>query len=198
MLKILILIFALFHSFAFGFEVQKPQIYDDQNITSWLMSEKLDGIRGYWDGKEFYSKNGNKLNVPDWFIKDFPPFPLDGELWSKRNDFEFIQSTVLDTHSSNEWKKITYNIFEVPNAKGDFSTRLQKAKEWFLEHQNPHVNIIKQIVCKDEYHLQGFLDEIIALKGEGVVIKMVTFKYYDFTKNGVPKFASFLRVREKE
>jgi DNA ligase-1 len=28
--------------------------------------------------------------------------------------------------------------------------------------------------------------------------KMVTFKYYGFTKNGKPKFASFLRIREVE
>lgn len=26
----------------------------------------------------------------------------------------------------------------------------------------------------------------------------ITFKYYDLTKNGKPKFASFLRVRKKE
>ncbi|MDD2698338.1 MAG: DNA ligase [Arcobacteraceae bacterium] len=263
-----LLSFLLFYSFAFSFEVQKPQIYDDQNISGWLMSEKLDGIRGYWDGKAIYSKNGNLINTPLWFTKNFPPFPLDGELWSKRNDFEFIQSTVLDTNSSNDWEKITYNIFEVPDAKGDFPTRLQKAKEWFAQHPNPHINIIKQIVCKDEQQLQNYLNEIIALKGEGVVIKdgnqpyhtgrsphilkvkkvqdmegivigynydkegkfkslklkldsgvifnlgggfsdkeretppklgmMVTFKYYGFTKNDVPKFASFLRVREKE
>ena len=28
--------------------------------------------------------------------------------------------------------------------------------------------------------------------------EFVTFKYYGFTKNGKPKFASFLRVREVE
>jgi DNA ligase-1 len=89
-----ILLFITLFSSLFSFEVQKPQIYDDQNISGWLMSEKLDGIRGYWDGKEFYSKNGNLLNVPKWFTKNFPPFRLDGELWSKRDDFEFIQSTV--------------------------------------------------------------------------------------------------------
>jgi DNA ligase-1 len=264
----LLLPLLLYYSFAVSFEVQKPQIYDDQNISGWLMSEKLDGIRGYWDGKEFYSKNGNLLNVPKWFTKNFPPFRLDGELWSKRDDFEFIQSTVLDETPSKGWEKITYNIFEVPDAIGDFPTRLQKAKEWFAQHPNKHINIIKQIVCKDEQHLQNYLNEIIALKGEGVVIKdgkeayhtgrspyilkvkkvqdmeglvigynydkkgkfkslklkldngvifnlgggfkdierlnppklgkIVTFKYYGFTKNSLPKFASFLRVRKEE
>ena len=56
------------------------------------MSEKLDGIRAYWDGKEFRSKNGNKIYAPSWFLDNLPPFELDGELWTKRDDFENIQT----------------------------------------------------------------------------------------------------------
>ena len=252
----------------FSFEVQKPQIYDDQNISGWLMSEKLDGIRGYWDGEKLYSKNGNPINPPVWFTANFPPFPLDGELWSKRDDVEAIQATVLDAIPSKDWETITYNIFEVPEAKGDFLLRLQKAKEWFATHPNSHVNFIEQIVCEDEEHLQNYLDKIVAFKGEGVIVKnpnkpyqtgrsshilkvkiahdmegvvvgykydtegklkslkleiksgiafylggglsdqerlnppkigeMITFKYYGLSKNGVPKFASFLRIRKEE
>ncbi len=252
----------------FSFEVQKPQIYDEQNITGWLMSEKLDGIRGYWDGKNLYTKNQKLINTPKDFTKNFPPFALDGELWSKRDDFEAIQATVLDVIPSKNWENITYNIFEVPETKGDFLGRLQKAKEWFATNPNNHINFIEQIVCKDEEHLQKYLAEIIALKGEGVIVKngkepyqtgrsshilkvkkvqdmegiivgykydkngklkslklklgseiifylggglsdkdrlnppkigeIVTFKYYGFTKNGIPKFASFLRVRKEE
>jgi DNA ligase 1 len=251
-----------------AFDVQKPKIYSDQNISGWYMSEKLDGIRGYWNGKKFYTKNGNIINIPKKFTKNFPSFALDGELWSRRNDFEFIQSTVLDKTPSTKWEKITYNIFEVPNTKGDFLQRLQKAKDWFSKHPNRNVKIIEQIKCKDEDHLIEYLNSIVTLKGEGIIVKdasklyhtgrspyilkvkkfldmeglvigynykkdgsfkslkiklknnitfnlssglseknkqnppkkgeIVTFKYYGFTKNNKPKFASFLRVREKE
>ena len=47
----------------YSLELQKPKIYDKQKheIKDWFMSEKLDGIRAYWDGKDLYTKNGNKI-----------------------------------------------------------------------------------------------------------------------------------------
>ena len=162
----------------FSFEVQKPKIYDDQNITNWLISEKLDGIRGYWDGKNLYTKNGNIINSPKYFTSNFPPFELDGELWSKRDDFEFIQSVVLDDTPSDNWGKITYNIFEVPNSDGDFLLRLEKVKKWFEKHPNKYVKIIEQTRCKNSEQLNGFLEKIVALKGEGVIVKDPTQNYH--------------------
>lgn len=268
MRKLFLSIF-IFATFTLGIEVQKPRVYkNDHNISSWMMSEKLDGIRGYWDGSQLLTKNGNIIHTPKWFTKNFPPFELDGELWSGRDDFEFVQSTVLDENPSKNWRKITYNIFEAPNAKGDFLQRLETAKEWFIKHPNDHVKIIKQIKCRDEAHLQSFLKKVVKLNGEGVIVKdpkqgyhtgrspyilkvkktydmegivtghnlrqngtlkslvvklengvvfnlgggftktqrdnpvkvgeTVTFKYYGFTKNGKPKFTSFLRVRKAE
>ena len=58
---------------------------DDKNdCKGWLMSEKFDGIRAFWNGSEFYSRNGNKFFAPEWFTKDFPICQLDGELFAGR------------------------------------------------------------------------------------------------------------------
>jgi len=139
------------------------------------MSEKLDGIRGYWDGHALYTKSGKKLSPPTTFTKNFPPFALDGELWSKRQDFEAIQSKVLK-HDS-QWEGISYNIFEVPNAEGDFFTRLSKVKRWFKEHPSSHIRIILQRTCKDTTHLNDYLDKVISKGGEGVMVKNPTLNY---------------------
>ena len=76
-----------------------------------------------------FSKNKTKYLLHLGLLKDFPPFPLDGELWTKRGDFENIQSIVLSKQESKDWENITYNIFEIPNANGNFKTRLD-----FLEN----------------------------------------------------------------
>lgn len=254
----------------FANELQKADIYDEtkHNINNWYMSEKLDGIRTYWTGKEFLSKNGNKIYAPIWFTKDFPPFELDGELWSKRADFENIQNIVLDTNPSIKWEQLTYNIFEVPNENGDFDKRLEKIKLWLDKNPNKFIKIIPQTICKNKNDLNLYLKELLTKNAEGVILKnpkldyftgrsknilkvkefyddeglviginykknkefkslklqlnngiifnlgggfsniekknppkigdIVTFKYYDLTKNNKPKFASFLRIRQKE
>jgi DNA ligase-1 len=241
----------------------------DETVTGWLMSEKLDGIRGYWDGARLLTRKGRTIYAPKWFTEHFPPFALDGELWRRRGDFAFVQQTVLDETPSDDWKKITYRIFEVPEASGDFPARLAKAAAWFDAHPAAHVRIIEQVVCQGAAHLDNFLKAIESLGGEGVIVKnpapeyhagrspyilkvknfsdmegkviarnpgrgkfggmmgsltlrlengvvfslgsgfstaerrhpppigaIVTFKFTGFTANGIPRFASFLRVRK--
>ena len=48
------------------------------------MSEKLDGVRAFWSGSNFYSRQGNSFHAPDFFKKGLPKIPLDGELWVKK------------------------------------------------------------------------------------------------------------------
>ena len=114
---------------------EKPNLlllktYKDQNITGWVMSEKLDGIRAYWDGKRLISRGGKIIHAPQWFIKNYPPFEIDGELWTKRGDFENISSIVRDKKPSKEWEAVKHYIFEVPNAQGGLFERLKKLKPY--------------------------------------------------------------------
>jgi len=48
--------------------------YKDQDTTNWVMSEKLDGIRAYWDGENLLSRNGKVIHAPQWFTQDYPDF----------------------------------------------------------------------------------------------------------------------------
>ena len=65
----------------------KPELlllkeWEGQDVSGWLMSEKMDGVRAYWDGKKLISRGGVELAAPAWFTEGFPPFAVDGELWS--------------------------------------------------------------------------------------------------------------------
>lgn len=186
-----IFLFLLFTNLLLSFELEKPTTYNSQNINNWLMSEKLDGIRAYWNGKELLTKNGNKIKTPKYFTKNFPPFELDGELWTKRGDFENIQSIVLDGVPSSKWKTITYNIFESPKSNGNFFDRLKKIEDWFLIHKNKNVKIIEQIRCKNKESLNEYLEKILLKKGEGVIIKNPNLSYINARTNNSLKVKKF-------
>ena len=62
---------------------------DVNSPDGWLMSEKLDGVRCYWNGKRMYTRNGKRFK--DGLPKDLA---LDGELWTKRDDFQKTVSIV--------------------------------------------------------------------------------------------------------
>ncbi|MEA3314864.1 MAG: DNA ligase [Campylobacterota bacterium] len=170
----------------------KPNIllletYKEQNITGWVMSEKLDGIRAYWDGKNLITRNGNIINAPKWFLKDYPPFEIDGELWSKRKDFENILSIVRDKIPSENWKEIKHYIFEVPNVEGNLTTRLNKVKPY----ENNIIKIIPQIKIQNKIHLDNFFRDIISKGGEGVIVRDPTQPYIDKRTRKALKIKSF-------
>jgi len=125
----------LFFFLASSLFASKPELFllnkysEDINVTSWYMSEKLDGVRAYWDGEKLISRGGKVFSVPAFFTKGFPKHELDGELWSKRGDFSNVSSIVNTKKLHNRWKNLTYNIFEVPNAKGNLLQRVETVKE---------------------------------------------------------------------
>ena len=135
------------------------------------MSEKLDGVRGYWNGKELVSRSGKAFAVPDWFVKDFPPFEIDGELWTKREDFENVISIVNKQTPHEGWKNISYQIFEVPNQEGDLLERLTVLERWLVKNPNEFIKILPQKVCKGSAHLKQALDELEIKGAEGLVVR---------------------------
>ena len=44
----------------------------------WI-SEKMDGVRAYWNGEKLLSRHDKKFECPDWFIEGIPKgLKLDG------------------------------------------------------------------------------------------------------------------------
>ena len=82
-----------------------------------LNAEKLDGLRAYWDGSHFYSRQGNRFHSPKYFTEQLPKdTPLDGELWCGRGLFSQTSSIVKKTANAQDhaedWKKLKYIVFD--------------------------------------------------------------------------------------
>lgn len=149
-----------------------------QNPQNYLWSEKLDGIRAYWDGKSLYTRSGKKINAPAFFTQNFPPFAIDGELWSKRGDFENIVSIIKNKNRLPEWKNLKFYIFEVPHQKGGLLERLQILQEYLKTHHAPFISIIAQHPFSSTKELFAQLENITQSQGEGIVVRNKNAIYY--------------------
>ena len=252
-------------------DIMLPLVYEgDIDVSNWLMSEKLDGVRGYWDGRRLLSKNGAPFDPPRAFTRNFPDFEIEGEIWGGRNTFQKTIG-VVKTHGPHAgWLDLKFAIFDAPTTPGGFEERLKRAADWFAEHPSEFAFVIKHHPVESRRFLSEELKRIETLGGEGIILRrrgslyspgrsedilkvkpysdmeavviahlpgkgrnagrmgsllvelpasriqfkigtgfsdavrenpppvgsLITFKYYGFYESGIPKFPSFLKIRE--
>lgn len=246
-------------------------ISPQQPISEYLVSEKFDGVRGFWSGTAMYTRSGREISLPDWFVDGFPTQALDGELWIARGKFDDISALVRRTSPDDElWRQVKFMVFDLPESKQPFEQRYRYAVEHFsyrspflviipqqqysnlqdveqrltalvgaggeglmlhrrsaLYHQGRNSDLVKLKLYQDAEAVvigyrpgkgkyQGMLGALEVKTFEGVIFhlgtgfsdeqrrkppqigSLVTYKYYGLTKTGVPRFASFVRVRLAE
>jgi DNA ligase-1 len=153
-------------------EPMLPKVYgEDVDVYGWLMSEKLDGVRGYWDGKQLLSKNGTLFAPPPAFIHDLPPFPLEGELWAGRGSFAQTVAIVKKQQAHHGWLQLKFAIFDVPQQPGGFTSRIDMARAWFAAHPSAYAFVIPQIKIDDRSQLHRELERVEGLGGEGLIVR---------------------------
>jgi DNA ligase-1 len=147
----------------------------EHSLSTYLVSEKLDGIRAIWTGSKLITRNGNPIHAPDWFTATLPNFALDGELWSGYRNFEALQSTVLTIQpSEHDWRAIQFHIFDRPDTQRPFRQRYQLLQDWFAESipkNQRHLKLIMQKEISDSAQLQPWLESVIQRGGEGLILR---------------------------
>lgn len=176
----------------YALEIMLPQVYSEgMDVKGWLMSEKLDGVRGYWDGKQLLSKNGNLFFPPPEFTRNFPPFPLEGELWGGRETFAQTVSIVKKQQPHDGWLQIQFAIFDVPAAGGGCIQRLQQASDWFTQHPTRFAFVIEQKMITDNQQLQHELQRVEKLGGEGLIVRNPDSLYTIGRSDAIVKVKSY-------
>ena len=139
--------------------------------TGWWMSEKYDGLRGYWDGRKSWSRNGNLIHAPDYFLAELPRnIALDGELWIGYGKFEETVSIVRSEKPDDRWKRVHFMVFDAPQAKGTFEQRMQFLRAT-LPEGNQFVRVVAQERCNGVTQLLAERDRVVRLGGEGLMLR---------------------------
>lgn len=246
--------------------------YEGVELGEYWVSEKLDGVRAYWDGEHLWSRGGHAYQAPEWFTEGFPSHPLDGELWSGRGTFSALSGVVRKSQPIDaEWRNVLYKVFDLPQHDQVFEDRYASLKALVEASDSHYLSLVVQRPVRDHESLMNQLEMVVDEGGEGLMLKRkasiyhggrsddllkvkpyqdaealvvgytpgegkysgmmgsllvalpsgrqfrigtgfsdaeradppsvgqtITFKYHGYTSTGLPRFASYLRVREDE
>lgn len=144
---------------------------DSIDVSHYWVSEKLDGVRAVWDGKVLRFRSGNPVPAPRWFVDALPPQSLDGELWLGRGSFDRLSSIVRrQSPDDGEWRRVSYMIFELPNAPGSFTERREQIRAITEAAKLPWLQAVAQFRVADAAALQAKLRDIVRNGGEGLML----------------------------
>ncbi len=165
--------------------------YAGQDVRGWWMSEKLDGVRAYWDGRQLLSRNGKIFYAPAYFIENLPDFPVEGELWAGRGTFQQTVSIVKKQVPHAGWQKIKFALFDAPTVSGGFEARLAAMEQWFRTYPSPYAFVLGQRPVENHAHLQQELRRVEKLGGEGLMLRRPGSLYSAKRTSDVLKVKSF-------
>ena len=139
--------------------------------TGYLISEKYDGVRAYWDGESLRFRSGLPVAAPAWFLARLPAQPLDGELWLARGRFEALVGAVRrQAPVDAEWRALRYMVFELPGAPGAFAERAERIRQLLpVTPDGPAIAAPQQRVA-DRAMLDQRLQAVLDAGGEGLML----------------------------
>lgn len=139
--------------------------------AGYLVSEKFDGVRAFWDGRVLRLRSGRVLTPPDWFVARLPAEPLDGELWLGRGRFDALAASVRRTVPVEaEWRELRYLVFDLPESGGQFAERAEHLRRLVNQIGWEQLVAVEQLQLGSAAELQARLDAVIHAGGEGLVL----------------------------
>lgn len=148
------------------------------DLQRYWVSEKYDGVRGYWDGQALWTRQGTPIAAPPWYTAGWPTTPMEGELWAGRGQFARAQSiTRKATPTNAEWKDLRFMVFDAPAAPGSFTQRMQAMTQFVAAVQQPWVQAAPQWIETDETRLMAQMERVVREGGEGLMLHKASALY---------------------
>ena len=140
-------------------------------LADYWVSEKYDGVRGYWDGHSLRTRGGETVVAPAWFTAGWPTTPMDGELWAGRGRFAHAQSTTRQQQPDEAaWRQMRFMVFDLPAHGGVFDERLGALKTLVASIEQDWVQAVPQQRVATDAALQALLQRTVRAGGEGLML----------------------------
>jgi DNA ligase-1 len=149
--------------------------WQGQDVTGWYLSEKLNGCRAYYDGERFWTRGGNVVDCPKWFMRGLPQgVPLDGEIYAGVDGLQEASNAVR-FGGRHFTKACRFYVFDAPGEAGNWPERMTCG----ALHAGGAVRFVPITVCRSMEHLRGVLAAVQRRGGEGIMLRNPTTVRYE-------------------
>ncbi len=156
------------------------QYHDGVELKDYLVSEKLDGVRAYWNGEQLLARSGNAIPAPSWFLDQLPAVALDGELWLGRGRFDELSGIIRTAEPKDtDWRNVRFMIFDLPHSSNTFDQRLNEMHNLLTHDNTPWLQLVPQFTVNSEEDLLNTLSNVVAVGGQGLMLRRVGSYYHD-------------------
>ncbi len=158
------------------------------DVADYWVSEKLDGVRGRWDGRALWTRGGHRIEAPDWFVAGWPEVALDGELWIGRGRFDEVSGIVRARHRDDgRWRQVRFMVFDLPEHAGGFGERLLRLRTLLADAGIAWLQPVPQQRVADASALEARLQAVVAAGGEGLMLHHRDARYRAGRSDGLRK-----------
>ena len=141
------------------------------DIAGWLVSEKLDGVRARWDGRQLLTRAGYRIDAPASFTSGWPTFPIEGELWISRGQFQAVSDAVRAGRTDvPAWRHVRFMAFDLPASAQPFASRTRELRGVVEQVASPRLQRIAQLHFNNHAQLDRWLDSVTSGGGEGLML----------------------------
>ncbi len=147
-------------------------VYRDGTILAdYWVSEKYDGVRGYWDGQALWTRGGERVAAPAWFTAGWSKEPMDGELWAGHGQFARAVSTVRQQMPNDAaWRAMRFMVFDLPAQGGTFTERIPALHGVVSRIDQLWVQAVVQSKVASPQALRVLLARTVKNGGEGLML----------------------------
>lgn len=162
-------------------------------LADYRVSEKYDGVRGYWDGTHLFTRGGNAVAAPDWFTAGWPALAMDGELWAGHGAFGDAVSAVRQQRPADaSWRAMRFMVFDLPVHGGDFDARLLALHGLLAGEDASRLVPVSHARVENDRVLQARMRQVVQAGGEGLMLHRGASPYRGERNDDLLKLKPFL------
>lgn len=110
-----------------------------------------------------WSRYGNPVMAPDWFLDQLPPFILIGELWAGRGKFQLSRSIVAGDTPDPRFDQVQFRVYSAPSIEDVFQPGVIKNSNMLCEITEETRDWV-QLRASHDSHARTFHEELEFMK----------------------------------